>query len=226
QRGGSSGHPLTWTLLVVLMASLLAGAWHFLAQRLAPVAAGPPTDTAAARPVAPAPLPLRSETAMSFVVALEAHRDLGTAVERVVTLTAAEPAVGFHVAPLEREGTLFYHVMAGPLADSASAVALRDSLIARGHKTVATSTDIRAAPLAFLVAEHASRAEAVDQLDTLLQLDVPGYVLATEDTGGATRYRVYIGGFGTRAEADVIRQLLRSAGIRDSLVTRTGSITP
>jgi hypothetical protein len=216
-------HPLTWTLLVILLASLLAGAWHYLSGRLdpiepAPQAADPAPATAA--PAAPA-----VQNALPFVVAIEAHRELPVALSRVADLREIEPELLFHVEPLEREGALFYHVMAGPVPDSATALALRDTLIARGHKTGATPTDVRATPLAFVIGDYGTPALAEEQREVLRRLDIPGYVLLGEAADGRPLYRLYVGGFGTAAEADVIRQMLRSAGIRDSLIARTGSIT-
>jgi len=214
-------HPLAWTLGVVLLAALLAGAWRYLAARLAEqeLVAPPEATPAVLAPVPPQPQPL------PWVVAVEAHRDLATALGRVDALAAGAAPFAFHVAPLELDGTLFYHVMAGPVSDSTGALALRDSLIARGHKTGAAPSDVRHAPLAFLIGEYSSAASAAAQLDELRRLDVPGYRVDTEAADGAPLHRIYVGGFGAAAEADVIRQLLRAAGIRDSLVTRTGSIT-
>ena len=210
--------PLAWTIWVVLLASLLAGAWHYLSGRLerVPEAAAPP-------PPAPAPAAPVEQNALPFVVAIEAHRELLVALNRVADLTEIEPGVLFHVEPLVREGTLFYHVMAGPVPDSTAALALRDTLIARGHKTGPTPTDVRATPLAFLIGDYGSRGAADEQREILRRLDIPGYVLRGTAADGAPLYRLYVGGFASEAEADVTRQMLRSAGIRDSLVTRTGS---
>jgi hypothetical protein len=114
--------------------------------------------------------------------------------------------------------------MAGPLRDSASAVALRDTLVAHGHKLAPSANDVRAAPLAFLVGDFASAQEAAGKIEELRQLDIPGYVVVR--AGFPQPHRVLVGGFNAAAEADVVRSLLRAAGIRDSLVTRTGSNTP
>jgi hypothetical protein len=209
-------HSLIWTVGVVLLASLLAGAWHYLNKNDEPVA--PAVVTPAPEPP-PAPI---EQNALPFVVAIEAHRELLIALSRVADLTEIEPELDFHVEPLEREGTMFYHVMAGPVPDSATALALRDTLITRGHKTGPTPTDVRATPLAFLIGDYGSVEAAAEQQDILRRLDIPGYVLSGEAVDNAPLYRLYVGGFGSRAEADVIGQMLRSAGIRDSLVTRTG----
>ena len=219
RRARERGHSMTWTVFVVLAVSILAGAWHFLAGRLAPVApvAAPVVEAPPPAPVVPTAL------ALPWVVVVEVHRDVAAAVGRVDALATAAAPVAFHVAPVELDGTLFYHVMAGPLADSAGAVVLRDSLIAGGHKTGATPTDVRATPLSFLVGEYSTREAADLQLRELARLDMPGYRIDAQAADGQPLHRIYVGGFSSAAEADVIRQMLRSAGIRDTLVTRTGS---
>ena len=213
--------PIVWTVTVVLVLALLAGAWRYLQARWEAAQ----TFTAAPLPAATPPRPVveAPRDTLPWTVALEAHRDMATAFERVTALRVAEPAMRFHIAPLEREGRMFYHVMAGPVKDSATAVAVRDTLIAHGHKTTPTATDLRATPLAFLVGAFPTIAAAEQQLDELRRLDIPAYLIErTTDP----RFQVYVGGFAAPAEAHVVRQLLRAAGIRDSLVTRTGSITP
>jgi hypothetical protein len=50
-------------------------------------------------------------------------------------------------------------------------------------------------------------------------------VLEGSAADGARLFRLYVGGFGTETEADVAGQILRAAGIRDSLVIRTGRTT-
>jgi hypothetical protein len=219
--------PLLWTLSVVLFASLLAGAWRFMAARLGfeptgapPSAAAPPADTAdVAAPV------VGADTELPYSVALEAHADLSTALNRIVAL-GREPGLSFFIAPLEREGTLYYHVMAGPAGDSVQAVALRDTLLSRRIKTSATPTDVRHTPLTFLVGDYGTVDVAEQTMSELQRLDVPSYMIYADAADGYPLYRVLVGAFTSEAEADVTRQLLRAAGVQDSLVTRMGSISP
>lgn len=215
--------PLAWTIGVVLLASLAAGAWHFLGGRLpfAREAAPPPEPVPEAAPPTAA-MAAAEQDALPYVVALEAHRQLLAAAERVADLAEIEPEIGFHIEAVEREGALYYHVMAGPVADSAAALALRDTLIRRGHKTAATPTDIRLTPLAFLIGDYSSDTTAFEQRDILLRLDIPSYVVRATAVDGQPVYRLYVGGFSTPAQAAIMRELLRNAGIRDTLVARTG----
>jgi hypothetical protein len=171
-----------------------------------------------------APAPAAAD-AVPFAVALEAHRDVATAFERADALTTAHKDLSFYVAPLEREGVLHYHLMAGPVADSTAALALRDTLIARRVKTRSAPSDVRYTPLALLIGDYSARADADRQLTELRRLDLPGYVVVGSAADSAPLYRVFVGGFAGPAEADVVRQLLRAAGVRDNLVSRTRSST-
>jgi len=220
-------HPIGLTYVVVLLISLFAGSLHFLRGRWgrpAAVTAPAPEPVPPTLPVSTAPVALAAG-AVPFAVALEAHRDVATAFERADALTTAHKDLSFYVAPLEREGVLHYHLMAGPVADSAAALALRDTLIARRVKTRSTPSDLRYTPLALLIGDYSARAEADQQLTELRRLDLPGYVVVGSAADSAPLYRVFVGGFAGPAEADVVRQLLRASGVRDNLVSRTRSST-
>jgi hypothetical protein len=214
-------HPLLWTLVVVLIVSAIGGSWRFLQGRLGMgVAVEEPVPVE--EPVVQLPR-TPPDAELPYAVAMEAHTDLAAALRRLDSL-AQQEGFAFHVVPLERDGTLYYHIMAGPVPDSASALALRDTLLARRLKTTATPNDVRHSPLAFLIGDYGGAEPAVDAMTDLRRLDVPGYMLLHEAADGVYAYRVYVGGFASAAEAEVTRQLLRAAGIHDSLVTRTGSI--
>lgn len=217
-------HPLWWTLMVVLLASLVGGAWHFLWRR------APEPEVAAPEPVAPPPqAPVVTQppgTALEYSVAMEAHQNLATAFERLDALSVAHPDLPFYIAPLERSGALYYHVMAGPIADSSGAAAMRDTLVARRIKTAALPNDVRHTPLALLIGDYSARDGAAGQVDELRRLDIPSYVVVGVAADSQPLYRVYVGAFAGPAEADVVRRLLRAAGIRDTLVNRTRSSTP
>jgi hypothetical protein len=216
--------PMGWTLSVVLAVSLLAGAWHFLSGRIGADVAGNGVPVTPVAQPAPATGAVEDE-ALPYAVVMEAHTDLARAFARIDALAAAR-SLAFHIVPLERDGTLFYHIMSGPVADSASALALRDTLMARRLKTTETPTDVRHTPLAFLIGDFGTRDVAMQSMNELRRLDVPAYMLYADALDGEPLYRVYVGGFSSAAEADVTRQLLRAAGAPDSLVTRTGSIAP
>jgi cell division septation protein DedD len=200
---------------------VLYGFWHYVgrdyvalrreAQRQADGVTPPP-------PTAPQPAgePLR------YSVAIEAHPDLPTAAARVESLTAAEPAMGFYIAPILNDNELYYRVLAGPVRDSAAAAVLMDSLVARRHKTGSSEWDIRSTPYTFLLDEFATRDSAEARMSELRGLDIPAYVVEIPYTAGPSRYRLYSGAYSGPAEAELMRQLLRNTGLADTLVLRTG----
>jgi hypothetical protein len=157
---------------------------------------------------------------------MEAHLDAETAASRVDALHSGERVLRFHAVPLERGGSLRYYVMAGPVPDSVSALALRDTLLARRLKRAATPTDIRYAPLAFLIGDYGTRDGAGQTIQDLRRVDVPAYQLMADADDGFPLYRVYVGGYATTFEAEAMQQILRAVGVRDSLVTRTGIFVP
>ncbi|CAN5651127.1 hypothetical protein BH23GEM9_BH23GEM9_22460 [soil metagenome] len=216
--------PLLWTIAVVLLVAVIAGSWRLLSGRVGTgVAADPATPLEVPGPPAlPAPAPAPADADLPYAVAMEAHTDLAAALRRLDALES-EPGMTFHISPLEREGTLYYHIMAGPVPDSAAALELRDTLLSRRLKTASTPTDVRHTPYAFLVGDYGALDAAVNAMSDLRRLDVPAYTLMSEAADGRPAYRVYVGGFSAPAEAGVMRQILRAAGVTDSLVTRTGS---
>jgi hypothetical protein len=55
---------------------------------------------------------------------------------------------------------------------------------------------------------------------------VPSYVVEVPYTRGAPRYHVYAGAYAGPSEAALMRDVLRRAGVLDTLVLRVGRITP
>ncbi len=224
ERTRSGPGAMLLTLLVVLLFSLLAGAWHFwgrewLASRRdpAPIA---PVDSSVATPALPVasgpvrPLPLS--------VAMEAYTSLPAALERQRALTAIEPEVGFLISPTLVDSTLYYRVFAGPMPDTAYADSVADQMVRNGLRSGRIDNDVHATPLAFLVAELETDSAARERQTELEQLDIPTYIVRIAAADGE-RFRVYAGAYSGRGEAEVMRQLLRNAGVQDSLVTRVGS---
>jgi hypothetical protein len=107
------------------------------------------------------------------------------------------------------------------MRDSATAAAVLDTLLAQGVKTGPTPGDLRQMPLSFLVGDYDTQQDAREQVESLREPGIPTFVVPGW-LNGAERWRVYAGAYSGPAESDVMRQLLRGAGIKDSLVTRTG----
>jgi hypothetical protein len=212
--------PLLWTVVVLLAVSLVYGLWHYVGrdflERRREAAAQLAGAGGAQPPAEPAGVPL------PYSVAIEAHEELQTAADRVDALNASLPAIGFYVAPILVDTELYYRVMAGPLADSVTAAAALDTLVAHREKTGSNVYDIRSTPLTFLLGEFATREEAEARSAELAPLGIPSYVVELPYSAGPPRYRLYSGAYSGPAEADVMRQLLQSTGLADSLVLRTG----
>lgn len=215
--------PLLLTLALILFVSAIAGVWHFsrVYMRGRQVAA---TDVAQ-QPAPGAAQPLTGEPAgepLPYSVAIEAHQDLPTAVRRITSLGRADTTTGFYIAPILVDSALYYRVMAGPVADSAAAAGVMQWLIRRGLKTGGSEWDIRATPYAFLLGEYELREQAEQRMEQIHALNIPSYVIEVPYTNGPPRYYLYSGAYSGAAEAELMRQLLRNAGLATNLVERTG----
>ncbi len=213
---------LAWTAGIVLLVSLLAGVWHFFVRDRSAVGETvvAPADSTAAVPAAAAdttPAPV----ALPYSVQIEAHDDLPTAQSRVQSLSAADSTVGYFLTPVLVGGTLYYRLMAGPVEDSAAAAMLMARLVAQRQKTAAAARDIKRAPLSFLLGAYDTREQAEREQRRLLALDVPSFILESPSRRDGV-WRLYSGVYAGLAEADVMGEMLRDAGVSDSLVTLTG----
>lgn len=210
---------------LLLLAALALGGWvgvrHFF-----PTVQDEPVDvTATAEPTAPAtpePAPEPIETEVAFSVAIEAHTDFGIAQERVESLRRAERDVRFYLAPVVVDGVIYFRVLAGPAADSASAAALLDRLVSQGHKSDADAWSIRPTRWAYHLGDFDTRDAAERRGAELVEHGIPTYAVEIPYTRGPSRYRLYAGAYEGPAQAEVMAQLLRSAGISATLVRRTG----
>jgi cell division septation protein DedD len=208
--------PLWWTLAVVALLSLLAGSWHFVRVRLQNRNA--PDDAGAALLVPPAAAnqpPPAPDTILGYAVSVGEHVRLPSAEQRVGALRAAAPAASYFIAPVVREEALYYDVLAGPVADSATAFALLDTLALRSQD-VRGAGEVRLAPYAFLLGEYATEDSANARVGGLRRLEIPSYTVPL--SGPPARFRVYAGGYTGPVDAEVMKQILQSVGEPDLLV--------
>ncbi len=218
-------------LLVVLLVSSAAAGWHYWNEGWVPrrtlEAGNGASGTAAARPVAnarPTEPPLPVGRPLPYSVAIAGYQVLDQAEERLQQLRAEQPAIRFFIAPTVVQGSLFYRVLAGPLADSSSAVAMRDTLMARRVKTFTSASDLLLAPYAFLLGSYARRGEAELRAQQAAVRGIPAYIVPIGDAGGMALYKVYAGAYTGPGDAEFLREILKAASLPDSLVERTGSI--
>jgi len=207
--------------LVLLLITLAVAAWALFGDRI--TSRG--TSTANAAPPPPVAEPAPVETPLPYSVAIESHQTLETASQRVDALRREEPEAEFYAAPVPVYGRVWYRVMAGPFADSASAAGVLDRLVERGLKRQAEEHDVRTTEWAYLLGEFASRGQAEQRVGAVEAGGVPAYVVTVEYTAGAPRYRVYAGAYETLQEAETMAAFLDSAGVTGhSLKRRTGTI--
>jgi hypothetical protein len=218
---------LWWTLAVVALLGVLAAGWYILGQRRE--ARREPVEAATAgalEPPATLPQPARepaavpaADTVLAYVVSLGEHVRLPTAEQRVTQLRASLGGTRFFVSPVVRDGALYYEVLTGPAADSATAFAMRDSVVAKGGAQPGQAV-VRLAPYAFLLGEYAAANLAEARVANLRRLEIPSYLVPA--AGPPARVRVYAGGYTGPVDAEVMRQILQSVGEPDVLVPRKG----
>lgn len=214
--------PLYAAAALIFLAGLGAYGWYRLVKSKATAAPQTGIEEPAVRaPVAPAP-----GQQLPFSVAIASYEQPSQAQERLDQLKTVENSIGFFIGPINVDGTLFYSVMAGPVPDSATAIALRDTLISRRIKTGSTGRDVLSTPFAFLLGEFANRHDAETTQLASETKGIPSYILDAVAEDGALRYRVYAGAYMGRGDAEFLRPLLKAAGFPDNLVERTGSIRP
>jgi cell division septation protein DedD len=220
-------------LLVVFFVSSAAAGWHIWRggsfagferstdrpSAQAPRRSGAPTPV---QPPAEPPMPVGR--ALPYSVAIAGYQLLDQAQERIDQLRNEQSSMQFYIAPTVVQGSLFYRVLAGPLPDSATAAAVRDTLVAKRIKTMTLASDLLATPYAFLIGTFNRRNEAQTKAAEATASGVPAYVVPVADTAGVTTYRVYAGAFSGQGDAQFLRESLKNAALPDSLVERTGSI--
>ncbi|MGQ0813474.1 MAG: SPOR domain-containing protein [Gemmatimonadota bacterium] len=227
-----------WIITVVLLAAAGGTAWYlydtrFPAPAPAPATATAPatapgtvpaTATATAPGTVPATATATATAKMPYSVAIASYQVLNLAQERVDQLTDDEPGLSFYIGPIVLQGTLFYRVMAGPVPDSGTAAALRDTLISKRIKTITSGWDVLSTPYAFLLGEYTSRGSAQAQQRSAASKGVPSYIVEITSPDGSAHHRLYAGAYTGPGDAEFMRPILKAAGLPENLVERIGSI--
>lgn len=208
-------------LLIVLALAVAAAAW-FGYRELFGREAPAPTPAAAGESATPADPGALVETTVPYSVAVAAYQDLATAAERVVQLERAEPDLGFYLSPVAVHEDVFYRLLAGPVRDRESAVAVMQRLVDAGHKQGMDEWALLLTARTFHLGDYESRVDAEIRVQELADADIPAYVVPQRYQGGQYRYRVYGGAYQNEAEADVMREMLENAGEPTRLVVRVG----
>jgi hypothetical protein len=141
---------------------------------------------------------------------------------REATLRTVVSGVAFYLSPVRLDGTLYYRVLAGPSADSASAARLMARLVAEGQRTEAESWAIRPTEWAYDLGEFDVRPVAEARRAELIRQAIPTYIVEIPYSWGPPRYRLYAGAYEGRGDADALGEILREAGYSPPLRTRMG----
>jgi cell division septation protein DedD len=145
--------------------------------------------------------------------ALAVAADLGTRV--------SEPQ--FIAAPVEVNGRVYWRVLAGPVQGIQDAEGLRSTLPPRLGYASGSAWVVHWTPMAFLLAQAPSLAQAQATAASLRSSTIPAYVLEGTSGDGSPVWRVYAGAYSSEEEASVLAQRLREVqGTVPDLVRRTG----
>ena len=182
-----------------------------------------PSATALQPRPTPREIPLPTGVPLRYSVAIAIYGVLDQAQDRVAQLAKDAPTMQFYIAPTVVQGSIFYRVMAGPLADSVTAAAVRDTLMNRRIKTFTSSSDLLDTPFAFLLGTFPNRGAADAKAAEATSKGIPTYVVPV-GMSGSNAYNVYVGAYTGQGDAEFLREILERASLPDTLVERTGSI--
>lgn len=193
--------------------------WTFLGERIFGDRVSEAAQLGTTSIVEPTPI----ERPLGYSVAIESHQTLDAAERRADALQREDPSTSFHVAPVPVYGRIWYSVLAGPLADSASAAQLLARLVDSGVAEEAEEWAVRPTGWTYQIGEYPLRRAAERRAAELLDAGVPTYIVAVDYTAGPPRYRLYAGAYETLQEAEAMAGLLEQAGVTGhSLRRRTG----
>jgi cell division septation protein DedD len=152
-----------------------------------------------------------------------AFRNREVAREQADLMSGRAPGHLFVVVPVEVQGVRWYRVVSALAEEEGDAEAMRSDLATRLGSTESGQWLVRRAPMAFLVAETSTEAEARGQVEALGSAGVDTFVMALPRPDGARVFRVYAGAYANPQEASTMGALLEAAGIAEApLVERRG----
>lgn len=161
--------------------------------------------------------PQDSAAAAAFAVEMLATNTLAGAAARVREESTRTPAATF--TPALVDGAEWYKVVAGAYPAREPADSLLAVLRRRGQLDARSGTVVRL-PYAYLVNSAVPTDKVQGLLNAYRDLGQPVYALVQADG----TFNVYAGAFETPAEAAMLMESLRAAGITPTLVFRTGRV--
>jgi hypothetical protein len=222
---------VTPVLVLIVLVLVAAGLTFVAANRWPDLFRGWTTSPQPAAEPAPVmavsrPAPVAHGELLPFAVQAKAFSTLAAAWEEAAAHAARIRGVRFYVSMQENQPVLYYNVLAGTLADTAEASALRARLVADGIIEAEDATGawdlIQFVPYAFDLGPAETEAAASMRIDSLYARQIPAYAVAMPYSDDVTRWHVYAGAFRDSTNAEVMRELLVGNGLNASLVHRRG----
>jgi len=213
-------------LVTLVAAAFIGAAWlGYLRVRGISPAGAPETPTSPSPPATmAAPPATENSTAAPYSLGLAAFQDELAARSMVQGLAGKVPGILFTIAPVQVDGSVLHRVLAGPVADSAAALALA-ARVAEAAALDPTRWVVRWTPRAFRLGEMPEVDAALRRSEVLQGLGVPSYVLAVTYSDGSVRFRVYAGAYADEAEASFLSGLLDERGLSGATLSdRTGRV--
>ncbi len=181
------------------------------------------------RSAVPAPVELPGPTpvtpVITHVLAVEAWRNMETALSTVEALRARLPEFLFFVTVTEVDGGVQYALLAGPAFSAVEADDLKEPLAEVLDRLDPTTWTVQEARYSFFFGEYAEDADAAGRVESLAALSIPTHILEVSYPDETTAMRVYGGAFVDEFQAAAMGRLLRSndlGGVR--LTERRGRL--
>jgi len=228
---GRGGRLFLWLLVIVLvLVAATVVLWVLRPDVLSPLGLGvlPGGGVAAVVPPSdelPAGVEPESDP-IPYSVEIRNYASSRAAREHLNAERARFDEASFYISPILDRGVLYYRLLAGPVADTAEAAALRGTLMERGIVTAAGGAAredrIEPTPLAFDLGLRGTESSARALEDSLAERGIPGYVVPVRYSDGRERWRVYGGAFPDSMRAGAMSRMLEEADLSAPLVERVG----
>jgi cell division septation protein DedD len=174
---------------------------------------------APAAAVAPPPVDVAPPQPMPWTIELSRVNSPDGALLRVRQIVDSFPPATYSPVQPAQGGARWFRVVVGAFADSGEAVTFLDAMHQRRLAPESAGLAVRL-PLALLVADSLTGAEAVQRATELRGQGLPAYTLPA--AGGLAR--VYVGAFEAEEAAAPLMARLDSLNLRSTLVPRVGSV--
>lgn len=175
-----------------------------------------PVEGGLPAPEGPQPVPLPGEEGHPYVVHLSSHRYLSLA-NREVGLLREKGYNAFVASARIPDKGLFYRVLVGDFVTEEEARRTADQLVAAGRAQYAGVLKL---PYAILVGSFPSEGAVEREAQKLRIQGLSPYSVRVRLPDEGTEYRLFVGAFATRDEAEAVAGELEKEGISGRIVLR------